>query len=50
MVQHSWEEMPSHYPGCGLDAFVVVPNHVHGIILITATTGQARGPAPTPYV
>jgi REP element-mobilizing transposase RayT len=47
MVQETWEQMPSHYPDCGLDAFVVMPNHVHGIILITATTGQARGPAPT---
>jgi REP element-mobilizing transposase RayT len=47
MVQDTREQMPSHYPGCGLDAFVVMPNHVHGIILITTTTGQARGPVPT---
>jgi len=48
MVQDTWEQIPGRYPGCGLDAFVVMPNHVHGIILITTPTGQARGPAPTP--
>jgi putative transposase len=49
MVQDTWEQIPGHYPGCGVDAFVVMPDHVHGIILITAPTltGQARGPAPT---
>ena len=50
MVQDTWEQIPGRYPGCGLDAFVVMPNHVHGIVLITAAptlTGQARGPAPT---
>ena len=47
MIQDTWEQIPGHYPGCGLDAFVVMPNHVHGIILITAAptlTGQSRGP------
>jgi putative transposase len=55
MVKDTWERMPGHYPGCGLDAFVVMPNHFHGIILISAPTPmgqapgpeQARGPAPT---
>ncbi len=32
MVQATWEEMPSHYPGVEIDAFVVMPNHMHGII------------------
>jgi putative transposase len=50
MVQPTWEQMPSHYPGCGLDAFVVMPNHVHGIILITAAGAgpRARSGARTP--
>jgi putative transposase len=50
MVQDIWEQMPSHYPGCGLDAFVVMPNHVHGIILITATPEPVgAGPRARPY-
>ncbi len=29
-----WSEIPSHFPFVKLDAFVVMPNHVHGIIII----------------
>ena len=43
MVQAVWQELPAHYPGVDVDTFVVMPNHVHGIILI----GRARGPART---
>jgi len=34
MVQVVWEELSSHYLGVGTDAFVVMPNHVHGIITL----------------
>jgi len=30
-----WFEIPSHYPEIVLDAFVIMPNHVHGIFWIT---------------
>ncbi len=36
MVQIVWDEMPSHYPNIELDAFIVMPNHIHGIILLKA--------------
>ena len=29
-----WNEIPAHFPFVVLDAFVVMPNHVHGIIII----------------
>jgi putative transposase len=29
-----WNEIPAHFPFVKLDAFVVMPNHVHGIIII----------------
>jgi hypothetical protein len=29
-----WYEIPVHFPFIGLDTFVVMPNHVHGIIVI----------------
>jgi len=32
-VEHCWLDLPNHYR-CTLDAFVVMPNHVHGIIII----------------
>ena len=29
-----WLSIPEHYPDVELDAFVVMPNHVHGIMLL----------------
>jgi hypothetical protein len=29
-----WAEMPAHFPFVVVDAYVVMPNHVHGIIII----------------
>lgn len=34
MVQATWDEIPQHYPDVEFDAFVVMPNHVHGIVAI----------------
>lgn len=32
--QQCWQEIPQHFPGVALDEFVVMPNHVHGLIII----------------
>ena len=29
-----WKELPQHFDGIELDEFVVMPNHIHGIIII----------------
>src|SRR5437870_8035461 len=34
MVQACWEELPRHYGHVTLDEFVVMPNHIHGIMFI----------------
>lgn len=34
LVQSCWEDLQQRFPGLELDAFVVMPNHVHGIIVI----------------
>jgi REP element-mobilizing transposase RayT len=34
MVQACWLELAERYPTCELDAYVVMPNHLHGIIFI----------------
>jgi len=34
MIQSVWNEIPAHYPGSDIDEFVIMPNHVHGIIVI----------------
>ena len=34
VVKKCWENLPNHYPAIELDSFVIMPNHVHGIIVI----------------
>jgi len=34
MVETVWPELPQHYPNVQADAFVVMPNHIHGIIIL----------------
>ena len=33
-----WDAIPQHYPDVELDAFVVMPNHVHGILVLTGAS------------
>ena len=34
IAHNCWLELPNHFPQILLDEFVVMPNHVHGIVLI----------------
>ena len=38
MVTRVWEEMPDRFPNIEMDAFVVMPNHIHGIIAIVGAS------------
>jgi REP element-mobilizing transposase RayT len=42
-----WHTIPDHFPHVELDAYVVMPNHVHGIIVIAGPVG-AQHAAPLP--
>jgi REP element-mobilizing transposase RayT len=43
-----WEAIPGHFPDVDLDAFVVMPNHVHGILVLTGLPEmEAEGVMPT---
>ena len=33
-VERAWHQIPQHFPNTKLDEFVVMPNHVHGILWI----------------
>jgi len=46
MVRSIWEELPRHYPGVELDAFVLMPDHIHGIIWLTGDRAPRRGNSP----
>lgn len=41
MVRVAWEELPEHYSGVKIDAFIVMPNHIHGIIVLEAMPSEA---------
>ncbi len=47
IVAWTWQDLPNHVPNVALDAFVLMPNHVHGIVVITDTVGAGSEPAPT---
>ncbi|MEO0558370.1 MAG: transposase, partial [Bacteroidota bacterium] len=42
-----WQEIPDHHVGVELDAFVVMPNHVHGLIALTGAGLQPDDTPPT---
>ena len=48
MVNTVWDEIPAHYPGINVDAFIVMPNHIHGIVVIVGAAPRGRpGPEPS---
>jgi REP element-mobilizing transposase RayT len=55
MIRSVWVDMAAHYPGVEIDAFVVMPNHIHGIVFLVGAgpracpndAGQPQGVAPT---
>ncbi|WP_320053300.1 transposase [uncultured Acetobacteroides sp.] len=34
IVEQCWHDLPNHYPNLILDAFVIMPDHIHCIIMI----------------
>jgi hypothetical protein len=43
LVQIVWDGLPEHYPHVSLDHWVIMPNHVHGIV---SFIGAGLKPAP----
>lgn len=45
IASRCWDEIPNHFPYVELDEYVVMPNHVHGIIVIKehANCGDVHG-------
>jgi REP element-mobilizing transposase RayT len=39
IVESTWRSIPLHFPHVALDAFVVMPNHVHGILWLEDAVG-----------
>ncbi len=47
MVETVWCQIPDHYPGVATDVFVIMPNHIHGIIVIGPPDGDAHADGRT---
>jgi REP element-mobilizing transposase RayT len=45
MVLSVWESLAAKFEGILTHAFVVMPNHCHGIVMIDRTISKASGPA-----
>lgn len=46
IVEHTWTDLPKHNPGLVLGPFVVMPDHIHGILILEGRAGL--GPARLP--
>jgi REP element-mobilizing transposase RayT len=46
VILEQWQRIPTHFPNVLLDVFVIMPNHIHGILVITGDelgTGKGKG-------
>ena len=50
MVHRLWEELPGRFPSIIMDTFVVMPNHIHGIIILDNPVGPRDRPVGVPLV
>ena len=48
MVQRIWNEIQTYYKGIDIDAFQIMPNHIHGIIFIIDVIPVGAGPRACP--
>lgn len=44
VVQGVWGVLPVNFPGVVLDAFVIMPNHIHGVIVLNDAGAQFIAP------
>jgi len=44
IVNSLWEELPVRYHSIGIDYYVIMPNHFHGIIVIQNVGAQLAAP------
>ena len=50
IVRECWANLPTNYPNIQLDEFVIMPDHVHGVLFILETesiVGSGLKPDPT---
>jgi REP element-mobilizing transposase RayT len=50
IVENTWHDLINHNNHIELDAFVIMPNHIHGIIVINNKKFVGAGSEPAPTV
>jgi REP element-mobilizing transposase RayT len=50
IVENCWADLVNHYSHLTLDEFVVMPNHVHGVMWLRDAGRAGLKPAPTNHV
>jgi REP element-mobilizing transposase RayT len=45
VAKQQWEKLPKRFPDIELGAFMIMPNHTHGIIVIRNGRGTAENPS-----
>jgi REP element-mobilizing transposase RayT len=43
IAYREWVKLPERFPTVELDVFQIMPNHMHGIIILTESTGDGVG-------
>ena len=43
-VEACWEAIPAHFSSVELDEFIVMPNHVHGILMLSPSSSAESNP------
>ncbi len=46
VVQECWQQIPEHFPHVNLDEFIIMPNHLHGIVFINDSDVGATHASP----
>ena len=46
VINQYWLNIPNHFNNVELDEYVIMPNHIHGIIVIRNSLVGARSPRP----
>ncbi|MFH2137254.1 MAG: transposase [Candidatus Omnitrophota bacterium] len=45
IIDSQWNDLPNQYKNIELDQYIIMPNHLHGILIINKRTGAS--PVPT---
>jgi REP element-mobilizing transposase RayT len=48
IIETVWHELPARFPIVELDAFIVMPNHIHGIIILSDPVDPVGAGSPRP--